>query len=149
MNSDMPDSVKYFVVAMKRRRLSLGMTQQEVADRSGISLATVNQIEGFKRADPDWGSIEKIAHALNDSVDNLIWYGKDVSLDEYDMMRKAVGARIAELRSERGWTRHMLSLKSSIAPSHINNIEVGKISPSLDKLFQISRALGVTLKDLF
>lgn len=133
---------------MKKRRLALNMTQQNVADRSGVSLATVNQIEGMKRGEPDWSSIEKISSALHDSVDNLIWEGKLLSVNEVGEARLALGKKIANVRERREWTKHMLALKVGMAPSHLGNIESGKTSPTFDKLFQIAKALGIPLPEL-
>lgn len=133
---------------MKKRRLALGMTQQNVADKSGVSLATVNQIEGMKRGEPDWSSIEKISLALHDSVDNLIWEGKLLSVNEVEDARLALGKRITSIRERREWTKHMLALKVGMAPSHLGNIEAGRTSPTFDKIFQIAKALGVPLSEL-
>jgi transcriptional regulator with XRE-family HTH domain len=148
MKNPVPPSIQYFAVAMKKRRLALGMTQQNVADKSGISLATVNQIEGIKRGEPDWSSIEKISRALHDSVDNLIWEGKLLSVNEVEDARQALGKRIAGIRERREWTKHMLALKVGMAPSHLGNIEAGRTSPTFDKIFQIAKVLGVPLSEL-
>lgn len=148
MTQQASPTVRYFVQAMRNRRAKLGMTQQDVADRAGLSLATVNQIEGMKRLEADLASLEKIAAALNDSFENLIWTGKLMSSDETLEFRKVVGSNIAALRADRDWTRHMLAMKIGMAPSHLINIEAGKSSASLDKLFLIARALGVRVVDL-
>ena len=54
-----------------------------------------------------------------------------------------------EVRTSKGFTLMELSKKSGIGKSTINNIENGKVSPTLFQLEMIAIALGVNITDLF
>ena len=54
-----------------------------------------------------------------------------------------------EMRTSKGFTLMDLSKKSGIGKSTINNIENGKVSPTLFQLEMIAIALGVKITDLF
>ena len=54
-----------------------------------------------------------------------------------------------EVRTSKGFTLMELSKKSGIGKSTINNIENGKVSPTLFQLEMIAIALGVKITDLF
>lgn len=54
-----------------------------------------------------------------------------------------------EMRTSKRFTLMELSKKSGIGKSTINNIENGKVSPTLFQLEMIAIALGVNITDLF
>lgn len=54
-----------------------------------------------------------------------------------------------EVRTLKGFTLMELSKKSGIGKSTINNIENGKVSPTLFQLEMIAIALKVNITDLF
>ena len=54
-----------------------------------------------------------------------------------------------EVRTSKGFTLMELSKTSGIGKSTINNIENGKVSPTLFQLEMIAIALGVNITDLF
>ena len=66
-----------------------------------------------------------------------------------NVFRKQLGQRIQQLRKEKGLTQENLSLESDISRSHIAMIEAGKRDITIRSMFKISRALGVTLSDIF
>lgn len=63
--------------------------------------------------------------------------------------RKQLGQQIQKLRKEKTLTQENLSLESGISRSHIAMIEAGKRDITVSCMFKISRALGVTLADIF
>lgn len=63
--------------------------------------------------------------------------------------RKQLGQQIQKLRREKTLTQENLSLESGISRSHIAMIEAGKRDITVSCMFKISRALGVTLADIF
>lgn len=63
--------------------------------------------------------------------------------------RKQLGQQIQKLRKEKALTQESLSLESGISRSHIAMIEAGKRDITVSCMFKISRALGVTLADIF
>lgn len=56
---------------VKRTRERALLTQQELADRAGIGLATLNRIEN-DRAEPQFRTIRKLAEALGVDPATLI-----------------------------------------------------------------------------
>lgn len=58
-------------VKLKEKRKEKGMTQQEVATRSGIAQQTYNSYENGYRV-PSIESIKNIAKTLNCSIDDLL-----------------------------------------------------------------------------
>ncbi len=55
--------MKEFGQAIRRQRLGLGFTQAEVARRSGVSLATLQNIEAG-RANPAFSTLSKVLHEI-------------------------------------------------------------------------------------
>lgn len=63
--------------------------------------------------------------------------------------RRAVGARIAELRRAKGLTQLELAGRADLHRPYVTGIERGSRNPSLDALAKIARALQVPLIELF
>lgn len=59
----------------------------------------------------------------------------------------AIGRRIRHFRQKNRITQEELAFRIESTPAYISNIECGKKKPSLQKLAQISEALGVTIND--
>ena len=57
--------------------------------------------------------------------------------------------KVWDKRSEKGITLKELSLRTGISKSALQRIESGKVSPTLEKLEIIAKALGVRITDLF
>ena len=54
-----------------------------------------------------------------------------------------------EMRTAKGFTLMQLASKSGIGKSTLNNIENGKVSPTLFQLEMIAIAMNVKITDLF
>ncbi|WP_425475630.1 helix-turn-helix domain-containing protein [Nocardioides tweenelious] len=63
--------------------------------------------------------------------------------------RRLLGARIAELRHERGWSQLDLAGRADLHRPYISGIETGSRNPSLDSLVKIANAFHVPLVELF
>ena len=57
--------------------------------------------------------------------------------------------RLWEMRTAKGFTLMQLAKKSGIGKSTLNNIENGKVSPTLFQLELIAIAMNVKISDLF
>ncbi|MYL20976.1 helix-turn-helix domain-containing protein [Halobacillus litoralis] len=57
--------------------------------------------------------------------------------------------RLAELRKKRGWSQDRLAEKLHVSRQTIISIEKNRYSPSLPLAFEISRAFGVSIEDIF
>lgn len=56
-----------FMVIIKQRRRNLKLTQVDLAQMAGISLATIKDIERGA-ANPSWSTVEKICEVLGLSI---------------------------------------------------------------------------------
>ena len=57
-------------------------------------------------------------------------------------------ARLAELRTARGWTQPELARRAGTAVTSISKLERGERSPSLELACRLAAALGVDLNSL-
>ena len=60
------------------------------------------------------------------------------------MNRKALGARIRELRQRRGWTQEYTAKKTGLAADTIRRLEYGTFSPTVDKFLQVAEGFGIS-----
>lgn len=56
---------------LRRARLALKMTQEEVAERSGVHATEVSRIESGKR-DPQVSTVKRLAEAVGVSASDLL-----------------------------------------------------------------------------
>lgn len=89
-----------------------------------------------------------IAKDLREAADWLRenHYDKAMPTPDSDDVRHRIGARIAELRRERGVTQEQLAAAAGIERSTIFRIETGRFSARLDVLDKIARALGASVE---
>lgn len=62
---------------------------------------------------------------------------------------KALGNRIRELRLQKKISQTEIAYRCGFDKSNYNTIETGKRNPTITSLLKISRALEITLSDLF
>lgn len=65
-----------------------------------------------------------------------------------DKLKKAIGQRIIELRTKKGWSQADLAREAGKDRQAIEKLENGKVNPTLYSLLQIAEALGVKLGSL-
>lgn len=66
---------------------------------------------------------------------------------EKDRLR-ALGSRIVERRSARGWKQRELARRTEIEPGRLSRIERGIVSPNLEDLARFKAAFGGSLDEL-
>lgn len=64
------------------------------------------------------------------------------------MNKSTIGAALAMLREERGWTQAQLAARVMHSRSTVANIETGACTPSLDMLADIAAPLGMRVWEL-
>ena len=69
--------------------------------------------------------------------------------NEVHSERRALGARIAQLRAEQGISQRKLALMIGANHSSLGKIEAGRANFMFDKLEKIAEALGVEVRSLF
>ena len=65
-----------------------------------------------------------------------------------EQLKKKIGQRIVELRSQKGWSQSDLARASNKDRQAIEKLENGKVNPTVYSLLEISKALGIPLKRL-
>ncbi|MEY2425797.1 MAG: putative transcriptional regulator [Actinomycetota bacterium] len=57
--------------------------------------------------------------------------------------------RVLELRAERRWTQTDLAERLGVSRQTVISIERGRFDPSLPLAFEIARAFGLKIEDIF
>jgi len=57
--------------------------------------------------------------------------------------------RIADLRTERGWTQADLAQRIGVSRQSINAIETGKFDASLPVAFRLARVFTLAIEEIF
>jgi len=63
--------------------------------------------------------------------------------------RRHLGEAVRRLRLERGWTQEELADRAGFDRKSINRLEQAAYSPSVDRLYPLADALGVSVGSLF
>lgn len=66
-----------------------------------------------------------------------------------DQIYKEIGKRIIKARNAKSMSQEKLATESGIDRSHMGFIEQGRRKPTLSTLFKISKALNISLEQLF
>ncbi len=65
-----------------------------------------------------------------------------------EQLKKKVGQRVVELRSQKGWSQSDLARACNKDRQAIEKLENGKVNPTLYTLLEIANALEVSLRNL-
>lgn len=65
-----------------------------------------------------------------------------------DELKIAVGKRIVELRTKKGWSQSDLARACNKDRQAMEKLENGKVNPTIYSLLEIAKALEVSLKEL-
>ncbi|TGV01233.1 helix-turn-helix domain-containing protein [Flavivirga rizhaonensis] len=65
-----------------------------------------------------------------------------------EQLKKKIGQRIVELRSQKGWSQSDLARATGKDRQAMEKLENGKVNPTLYTLLEISKALEVSLNQL-
>ena len=63
-------------------------------------------------------------------------------------IKKAVGARVRDLREKKGWSQERLGFKSDLHRNYVGGIERGERNVGVVNLARLAKALGVRPRDL-
>jgi transcriptional regulator with XRE-family HTH domain len=124
-------------------RKEQNLTQEELADRAGVSIFTLRQYERGARSSPRTDQLIKLAHALNISVDDLL-HTSDTNEDH----SKEIGKRIRTERERRDISQKNLAEMAGIPVITLQQYERGITKrPRIDQLSKIAQALGLSVDD--
>ncbi|HPD39387.1 MAG TPA: helix-turn-helix transcriptional regulator [Mesotoga infera] len=61
----------------------------------------------------------------------------------------SVRSRIKQLREERGWTMHVLSMRSNVPVAHLHMLEKGIRKPMVETAYKVASAFGLPIEKVF
>jgi transcriptional regulator with XRE-family HTH domain len=76
-------------------------------------------------------------------------YAVSVNSKSVDAVYTELGKRIASARKQRGLSQEELATASDLDRSHIGYLEQGRRRPTVSTLYKISRALHISLEQMF
>mgnify|MGYP003309916560 CR=1 FL=1 len=126
-------------IRLKELRMEAGLTQQELADRLGISKQAVSMYELGNRR-PAFDIAEAIASFFGVSIRYLSGSAENTA-DE-------IGRRIADQRKKIGMTQEELGRLTGYTVGGISGIEAGRRSFGVEKLADFATALHVAPGEL-
>ncbi|MDP9479367.1 MAG: helix-turn-helix domain-containing protein [Actinomycetota bacterium] len=59
-----------------------------------------------------------------------------------------IGARLFELREERGWSQTRTAKEAGVSQTSIVHIETGQVRPRLATLRRLAKGFGITVEEL-
>jgi ribosome-binding protein aMBF1 (putative translation factor) len=64
-------------------------------------------------------------------------------------IRKRFGARVRQLRNDRGWSQEELADRAGLHRTYIGSVERGEQNISIENIAKLAATLGVSLAELF
>jgi len=80
--------------------------------------------------------------------DNYFHFLSHIAKVDKEQLQKTVGQRIISLREQKGWSQSDLARACNKDRQAIEIIENGKVNPTIYSLYEIAKALEVTLPTL-
>lgn len=71
---------------------------------------------------------------------------KPTTLDEVKLL---LGSRIKQLRTERGFSQNEFATHAGLTQAYLSRLERGLANPQVNKIYQITEGLGISLSELF
>lgn len=122
---------------VKKYRKESGLTQQELANQSGVSIATIKTCETNKNT-PKYNTLKKIASVLNVSVNKLLYTGINSNFSN----------ELTYLRCKKGLTQEQLGELIGVSGTAIMRYEKNQRSPSYNLLLRIAGVFDVSVDEL-
>ncbi|MFT4437896.1 helix-turn-helix domain-containing protein [Caballeronia sp. 15715] len=130
-----------FAVAVKRRRLNLGVSQEELALRTSLDRTGISRLE---RVAPNitLDTADSVSRALDSSVPELL--GEQVSKEhKLAASRDVFAARVREERVAHSLTQEEVGDRAGVDRNYVSDVERGKKNCRLDTVDAFGRGLGV------
>lgn len=64
------------------------------------------------------------------------------------MVKKGIGSAIREVREDRAMSQEKLAEESGLHRTYISSVELGRRNISIDNIYKIASALGVSMTEL-
>jgi transcriptional regulator with XRE-family HTH domain len=153
------DVLSRFGARVQQLREARDLSQGELAAKLGVHRPYLSGIERGAR-NPSLKTISKIASSLTVDVSYLFQNGQRPTESNRVLHPPAirrrrypvhaqVGQRVQRLREGRGWSVAELAMKLGFPRPYLTGVERGARNPSLLRMAQIAKALGVELVEFF
>lgn len=123
---------------LKQKRKIAKLTQKELADKSGISISYIQQLEYGMKENPGIEVLRSIANALNVSINDLL----------YDDDPIEIGRNIRKERKLKGLTMKELGHELGISEQAISQYERNIRTPNTKTLLKIAKILNISVYEL-
>ncbi len=140
LKQNKPPSCENLIENIKNLCYIRGMTQGNLANRSSISITTVNFILNRKHT-PAGTTVKLIANALEISVEELM----TSKVPSYEDAIK----NIKRVCKEKGMTQSELAKKIGVSRQTVISIMNGKSKATVTTIKSIAKVLGVLSEDIF
>lgn len=150
--------IPYIGTQLRRRRVQLGLAQQEVADKLGITKGGFSAYEQDKIR-PSLENLVKLAEVLGVSVEYLTGESEgepeesvDGAADKTGRIgdrQMGIGKQIITLRQKKGISRQELASALNVSIDDVDKYERDTVSPSYETLIDMARLFGVSTESLF
>ena len=141
------DLIDYVGNAVRTRRLELGLSKTELAQRADLLPQYISTTENCKRL-VGIKNLFKLARALDVDISFFV-PGEEQQVGDLLFDLELLGKAVRLLRNKRGLSRSDLTVRTGLASTHIGSIERCDQIPRLNTLVDICAGLNVSLKELF
>lgn len=133
-----------FAEKLATLRAQKGLTQRELGAMAGIAWSMISKYESGQSM-PRLKVLMRLAEALGVSVKDL--KGEDNDRPSVELY-EGFSARLLELRCAKKISLRLLAKRSGIDASVLTDFELGELLPSTDDLYNLAKALEVSVSDL-
>lgn len=131
--------------ALRIRRLSLGLTQQALAERCGVRRARVSSVESAMTR-PRFGMLLKIAREMRSSLALVPSLDRAASPHAGITSLAGLGRAIRAARGDLDWRQQDLADRSGVNRALISKIEAANGDALTDTVLKLTDALGLAMR---
>lgn len=139
------DATAELVATLRARRLSLGLTQRDLADRCGVARARVSAVES-NATRPRMGTIMRLAREMRSSLSLAPSSARSPSPGTGITSLHSLGRALRTAREELDWRQQDLSDRSGVNRAQISKIEAARSDPLTDTVLRLTDALGLVVR---
>ena len=123
---------------INERKKALGLTNQMIAEQTGITLSTLDKITSGVNDNPKLNTLKAIASILNCNLDDLD-SDEPTLLPSKQINRVSIGKRIKISRQARGYTQQELADMIGVAKNTITGYEKETENPMQQELLHYQK----------
>lgn len=131
--------------ALRARRLSLGLTQQTLAERCGVPRARISAIEAASTR-PRFGTLLRLARQMRSALSLVPSSDRPASPRAGITSLTSLGRAIRAARGEQGWRQQDLADRSGVNRALISKIEAASGEALTDTVLKLTDALGLAVR---